>query len=557
MKIVGLILSFLTAPVRQRNVRLLAVLLAVFSALVASFSALFHVLMEAEGQAHSWATAVYWTLVTMTTLGFGDITFQSDAGRIFSVVVLLSGTLFLLVLLPFTFIQFVWVPWMTKREFERVPQRLELETMGHIVLTGSGSIEDSLIERATRAAVPYCLLVADLDEALRLYDRGYKVMLGALDDPKTYRAARVETAALVVTTRADTTNTNIVFTVREISDRVPIFATANSPASVDILQLAGADEVLQLGDSLGDAMVQRILETGSRSRILGEIAGLCIAEAAVRRAVSMPSLAEIAGRSGVSVVGTWTRGEFTPARLTKPLAAGAVVVLAGTVEQLAAYDEMCGAGAETMGAVVVIGGGRVGRRVGASLAEAKIEHKIVERRSDRVGDASRYVIGDAAEIDVLAAAGLPQAAAVVITTHDDDINVYLAIYARRLRPELQIIARANLDRNVSTLYRAGADAVLSYASTGASVIWNRFRPDESLLLAEGLDVFRIHLPASLVGRSLDDARIAESTGCQVIAVISDGGAADCRPDRSARLRADTDLILAGDAADQARFHSAY
>ena len=48
----------------------------------------------------------------------------------------------------------------------------------------------------------------------------------------------------------------------------------------------------------------------------------------------------------------------------------------------------------------------------------------------------------------------------VITTHDDDVNVYLAIYCRRLRPDIAIVARANLDRNVSTLYRAGADAVL-------------------------------------------------------------------------------------------------
>ena len=53
----------------------------------------------------------------------------------------------------------------------------------------------------------------------------------------------------------------------------------------------------------------------------------------------------------------------------------------------------------------------------------------------------------------------------LVTTHDDDINVYLTLYCRRLGPDLQIISRANLDRNVSTLHRAGADAVLSYATT--------------------------------------------------------------------------------------------
>jgi Trk K+ transport system NAD-binding subunit len=145
----------------------------------------------------------------------------------------------------------------------------------------------------------------------------------------------------------------------------------------------------------------------------------------------------------------------------------------------------------------------------------------------------------------------------VITTHDDDVNIYLAIYARRLRPDIQVIARANLDRNVSTLYRAGADAVLSYASTGAAAIWNRFRPDASLLLAEGLDVFRVAVPRALVGRSIAGTEIAEATGCQVVAVVDNDGRARRRSARGAPLRADAELILIGDAADQARFRRVF
>jgi spermidine/putrescine transport system permease protein len=54
-----------------------------------------------EGQDHSWLTGVYWTLTVMSTLGFGDITFTSDLGRLFSIVVLLSGIFMLLIVLPF------------------------------------------------------------------------------------------------------------------------------------------------------------------------------------------------------------------------------------------------------------------------------------------------------------------------------------------------------------------------------------------------------------------------------------------------------------------------
>ena len=78
------------------------------------YSILFHVLMLYEGQEHSWMTGLYWTLTVMSTLGFGDITFHSDLGRTFSIVVLLSGMVSLLMLLPFTFIEFFYAPWMQR-----------------------------------------------------------------------------------------------------------------------------------------------------------------------------------------------------------------------------------------------------------------------------------------------------------------------------------------------------------------------------------------------------------------------------------------------------------
>ena len=87
------------------------------------------------------------------------------------------------------------------------------------------------------------------------------------------------------------------------------------------------------------------------------------------------------------------------------------------------------------------------------------------------GTASYAVVeGDAADQRVLRRAGLENASAVLVTPRDDDLNVYLTLYVRKLRPELQIVARSILDRNVTTLHRAGADAVLSYASLGATAL---------------------------------------------------------------------------------------
>jgi Trk K+ transport system NAD-binding subunit len=553
MKSLAFVLSYLTGPLRRRDLRMVLILLAVFVLLVGTFTVVFHELMAREGQTHSWATGFYWTLVTMTTLGFGDITFTSDLGRVFSVVVLLTGTAFLLILLPFAFIQFVFVPWMTRRDASRAPRSLPEDTSGHLVLTRLGPIEEALIRRAEQAGVDYVILVADLSEALQLHDQGYRVMVGSPDDPATHRAARVEHAALVPATWPDTTNANIIFTVREISANVPVAATATKEASVDILELAGANEVLRLGSLLGSAMADRTLLPDGRSHVIGQFAGVRIAEA---RVAATPMVGqrlgdvELRSQLGVSVIGVWDHGSFTIAQPSTRLSESTVLILAASSDQLAAYDRTYETNVGHAGSVVIIGGGRVGRAAAREFEAAGIDHTIVEQRPERIRD-DRYVVGDAADLGVLESAGIRSATGVLITTHDDDVNIYLAIYIRRLRPEIRIVARANLDRNVSTLYRAGADDVLSYASTGAAAIWNHFRGNDTLVVAEGLDVFRAPVPTSMRGKTLADSQMRAETGCNVVAIENDGVLIG-NPGGDAVLGAGTRLILIGDSAAQER-----
>lgn len=556
MKSLALIFSLLSTPVRRRNVRVVLWLVLALVVLVALYSVGFHVLMARENRDHSWMTGVYWTLTTMSTLGFGDITFESDAGRAFSVVVLVSGALFILVLLPFAFIQFVFTPWMEQREAARAPRKLPDTTTGHIVLTNLSEIEDSLIKRAKRAGVPYVVIVPNLTRALSLHDRGYAVMVGELDDPRTYQAARVEHAALVASTQPDTTNSNITFTVREFDDTVPIVVTASAAPSVDVLTLAGANSVLELGTMLGDAMARRVLGV-AHAHVVGAIDDLLVAEASAAMspfAGKMLGELDVRERCGVNLVGVWERGTFQVARANLRITPGAVVIMTGDAEQLACFDEMYGTPRESDAPAIIIGGGRVGRAAGRLLADAGIDYTIIEKQQARVRDPAHYVVGDAAELDVLEEAGLREASAVLVTTHEDDVNVYLTLYVRKLRPDVQIISRANLDRNVSTLHRAGADAVLSYGSLGATEIWNELGPDDSLVVAEGLDVFRVPIPDWLAGRTLADSELRTRTGCNVLGLVRDGSSrveAVPAPDEPLPERAS--LVLIGDAEAQSRF----
>ena len=79
--------------------------------------------------------------------------------------------------------------------------------------------------------------------------------------------------------------------------------------------------------------------------------------------------------------------------------------------------------------------------------------------------------------------------------------------------------------------------MLSYASIGATAIWNRFRPNDTLLVAEGLSLFRRPVPSALAGLPLSETHIRRRTGCNVVAFEHDGelianpGAGDVLPDR--------------------------
>jgi Trk K+ transport system NAD-binding subunit len=521
--------SQLTSFVRstgQRNVRLLLRFVAVLAAMVAVYSLLFHILMAVEGQQHSWLTGFYWTLTVMSTLGFGDITFTSDLGRAFSIVVLVSGMVFLLILLPFTFIEFFYAPWMQAQAEARAPRQLPEGTSGHVILTAYDPVTMSLMHKLDDYGYPYVLVVGELEEALRLHDLGVRVLYGEVDRPETYCLARVEQAAMVAATGNDFVNTNIAFTIRELTERVPIITTANSEDSVDILALAGSSRVLQLAEMMGNTLARRVSGADATAHVIGEFGEVRIAEAtAAGTPLVGKTLAEthLREHAGVSVIGLWKRGQFEVATAGTRIDAHSVLLLAGSEEQLHGYDELFCIYHVSSAPVIIIGGGRVGRATARALAEREIDYRIVETQPDRIRDKEKYIEGNAADLATLERAGLRECPAIVITPHDDDQNIYLTIYCRRLRPDVQIISRAVRERNVSTLHRAGADFVLSYAWMGATAIFNCLNRTDVLMVAEGLHVCETEVPPLLVGKTLAEAAVPRETGCSIVALRTPSG----------------------------------
>lgn len=546
---------FLHDRQKRRNLKSLLWMVSIFFAVVALYSVLFHVLMLREGHDHTWFTGVYWTLTVMSTLGFGDITFHSDLGRTFSVLVLLSGTVFMLILLPFTFLQFFWTPWMEAQAAARRPRHLDPEVRDHVVITQHDALSLALIDRLEQFHYSYVLIEPDVEEATRLADEGLSVIAGDLDDPDTYERARVDEAALVVTALSDEMNTQIASTVRSVAAEVPIVGTADVPASVDILELAGCSQVLQLADMLGESLARRVTSGDALAHVIGELDGLLIAEATVTRTPIVGQTlieANLRRKVGITVIGVWERGQFQAARPETRITEQTVLLLAATEEQLYRYNSLFAIYNQSADPVIIIGAGRVGRATARALKERNVDYVIVERSDEAVHDAEHTVVGSAAELQVLKQAGIDTAPAVVLTTRDDETNVYLAIYIRQLRPDIQIVARANLERNVATLHRSGTDMVMSYPSMGAREIANHLERSNTLMIAEGLEVVRLPVPQCLAGRTIADSEIRPRTGCSVVATRRQGDTI-VNPEPTDGLPADGEMILIATADGERRF----
>src|SRR4029450_8167415 len=88
--------------------------------------------------------------------------------------------------------------------------------------------------------------------------------------------------------------------------------------------------------------------------------------------------------------------------------------------------------------------------------------------ADEVG--APYVVGEAADDQLLRQAGIERARALIACADSDAENVFITLTARELRPDMTVVARASGDEAEQKLRRAGAQRVVSpYKSSGSEM----------------------------------------------------------------------------------------
>lgn len=109
---------------------------------------------------------------------------------------------------------------------------------------------------------------------------------------------------------------------------------------------------------------------------------------------------------------------------------------------------------------------------------------------------------------------------------------------------------------MTTPHRAGTDLVLSYASLGATAIWNTLGINHRVVLAEGFELFAVPVPEELVGHTLHDPEISLLTGCH-IAAVTDLAETEIYPGDEVPAGPGHQLLVMGNRSDERLLRERY
>ncbi len=209
---------------------------------------------------------------------------------------------------------------------------------------------------------------------------------------------------------------------------------------------------------------------------------------------------------------------------------------------------------------IVCGLGRMGAIIALNMHERGVPFVVVDRDEERIAEVCSehnwlYVLGDATDDETLNRAGIVRAKSLASVLPTDADNVYVVLSARMLASELQIIARADNEKAVVKLERAGATRVVRPFSTGAHKM-ARFmlhpniedfleiadRRGHELELAD-VQIYEGH---PLVGKRLMETTLRDQ-GVMVIGIRRENGEKLMPPPGSAMIMAGDSLFAFGSA----------
>ena len=188
--------------------------------------------------------AFYMSVITISTVGFGEVKPLSPAGRLFTIGLIVTGVgsaIYLFSVIGELVVEGRLREFLGKSAMNRKIHGLQQ----HVIVCGYGRFGRAVVEELTRKAVPMVVIETDPAKQVELDAVGALHVLGsALEDAVLDDAGVSAARAIIVATGSDADNVYITLSAREKNPKILIYARGDSDAGLRRLKLAGADQVV-------------------------------------------------------------------------------------------------------------------------------------------------------------------------------------------------------------------------------------------------------------------------------------------------------------------------
>ena len=205
-----------------------------------------------------WGDCLWMVLITITTIGFGEVEVLSSAGRIITFLII-GGGLFVVQLTLQRFIQLSELGYFIKLEELRL-RRLIRRMKNHVIICGYGRTGREIADQLKSEKISTLIIENDSTRKNEADEKGFNILLADATMDETLLLAGVKNCrSLVVTLPNDAANLYVVLSAKALNDACRLIARAANEEAASKLKLAGADAVVSPYVAAGRTMAASAL----------------------------------------------------------------------------------------------------------------------------------------------------------------------------------------------------------------------------------------------------------------------------------------------------------
>ena len=205
-----------------------------------------------------WGDCLWMVLITITTIGFGEVEVLTSAGR-FITFLIIGGGLFVVQLTLQRFIQLSEIGYFIKLEELRL-RRLIRKMKNHVIICGYGRTGREIADQLRAEKVSTLIIESDTLSKNEAENKGFNALLGDATMDETLLLAGVKNCrSLVVTLPSDAANLYVVLSAKALNDTCRLIARAANEEAANKLKLAGANAVVSPYVAAGRTMAASAL----------------------------------------------------------------------------------------------------------------------------------------------------------------------------------------------------------------------------------------------------------------------------------------------------------